>query len=302
MSVQYNQRSGGRGIEWCDETRNVTGGCKHRCRWEMPDGTIAVCYAEDLAENGVAKKAYPNGFEHHYWRPDALRQLSAGDEPLLIFGDSMSDMFAANVPEGHVRAILAEMRKAPHHTYQSLTKAAPQLLQYLPDLPPNLWVGCNSPPDWFMGRRMSHDQQKSMLRRSLAVLREVKEKTGNIVWMSAEPISWDLTSVIDDEHPLDWIVIGAASDGRRYFQPEPGHVHKLLTVMDATSTPVFYKGNIRATFKWNDFGSSTLNRWREDFPLIYRSGNPIPAVVRRQSRCEIHGWTKSAGVAPTHAS
>ncbi|TMP97871.1 MAG: DUF5131 family protein, partial [Verrucomicrobia bacterium] len=207
-----NQRSGGRGIEWCDETRNVTGGCKHRCRWEMPDGTIAVCYAEDLAENGVAKKAYPNGFEHHYWRPDALRQLSAGDEPLLIFGDSMSDMFAANVPEGHVRAILAEMRKAPHHTYQSLTKAAPQLLQYLPDLPPNLWVGCNSPPDWFMGRRMSHDQQKSMLRRSLAVLREVKEKTGNIVWMSAEPISWDLTSVIDEQHPLDWIVVGAASD------------------------------------------------------------------------------------------
>jgi len=178
----------------------------------MPDGTIAVCYAEDLAENGVAKKAYPNGFEHHYWRPDALRQLSAGDEPLLIFGDSMSDMFAANVPEGHVRAILAEMRKAPHHTYQSLTKAAPQLLQYLPDLPPNLWVGCNSPPDSFMGRRMSHDQQKSMLRRSLAVLREVKEKTGNIVWMSAEPISWDLTSVIDEQHPLDWIVVGAASD------------------------------------------------------------------------------------------
>ena len=139
-------------------------------------------------------------------------QLSAGDEPLLIFGDSMSDMFAANVPEGHVRAILAEMRKAPHHTYQSLIKAAPQLLQYLPDLPPNLWVGCNSPPDWFMGRRMSHDQQKSMLRRSLAVLREVKEKTGNIVWMSAEPISWDLTSVIDEQHPLDWIVVGAASD------------------------------------------------------------------------------------------
>ena len=54
--------------------------------------------------------------------------------------------------------------------------------------------------------------QKSMLRRSLAVLREVKEKTGNIVWMSAEPISWDLTSVIDEQHPLDWIVVGAASD------------------------------------------------------------------------------------------
>src|SRR5213075_1072213 len=126
--------------------------------------------------------------------------------------NSRSDMFASNVPEEHVRAILAKMRQAPHHTYQSLTKAAPQLLKYLADLPSNMWVGCSSPPHWYLGRRMSYDQQKPILRQRLAVLREVKEKTGNIVWMSAELISWDLTSVIDDDHPLDWIVIGAASD------------------------------------------------------------------------------------------
>jgi protein gp37 len=152
MGKQYNSKTGGRGIEWTHETRNVIGDCMHECKWQMPDGTIAICYAKELAEHGVAKPAYPNGFEHHYWRPDALRQLTAGSDPLLIFPDSMSDMFAANVPAEQVISILDAMRSAPHHSYQSLTKAAPMLLKYLDHLPLNLWVGVSSPPDWFMGK------------------------------------------------------------------------------------------------------------------------------------------------------
>jgi protein gp37 len=285
--------TGGRGIEWCDETRNATGGCMHGCRWEMPDGSVAICYAEQLAEHGVAKHGYPHGFAHHYFRPNALRQLSAGAEPKLIFCDSMSDMFAANVPADDVRAVLAAMRKAPHHTYQSLTKAAPQLLKYVAELPPNLWVGVSSPPDWMLGKRLTRPQQIAMLRKSMDVLAEVKERTGNIVWMSAEPVSWDLTKVIDKSHPLDWIVIGAASNGKKYFQPDPDHIQKLLLVMDETRTPVFYKGNIAPLFETNYLGSDELNRWREDFPRTYRDGKPIPAVLRRDRMCEAHGWTKS---------
>lgn len=290
MTTQFNPKTGRRGIEWCDVTRNPIGGCMHECRWQMPDGKIGECYAKTLVNHGVAKNAYPHGFEHHYWRPESLRQLPAGQKPLLIFCDSMSDMFAANVPQDHVLPVLQAMRNAPHHTYQSLTKAAPQLLKYLDRLPPNLWVGVSSPPDWFMGQTLSRDQQEAMLRRSLDVLRTVRQKTGNIVWMSAEPVSWDLTSVIDTEHPLDWIVIGAASAGKRYFQPDPAHVRNLLQVMDATETPVFYKGNIRAMFE-HDLGTAALNRWREDFPLADRDGRPIPAVVRRQTLCRRHGWT-----------
>jgi protein gp37 len=298
MTKQHKPGKPGRGIEWCDETRNATGGCLHDCQWQMPDGTIAVCYAKELAESGQVKAFYPHGFEHHYWRPEGLRQLTAGKDPLLIFCDSMSDMFAANVPEEHVLAILGAMRKAPHHTYQSLTKAAPQLLKYADALPPNLWVGVSSPPDWFMGKRLSHRQQESMLRRSLEVLAEVKSRTGNVVWMSAEPVSWDLTTIIDGEHPLDWIVIGAASHGRRYFQPDPEHIVRLLRVMDATDTPVFYKGNIGALFDQHNLGSDELNRWREDFPTCDRQGRPIPAVAARQVACGENSWTRSRRYRP----
>lgn len=292
MAIQFNPKTRERGIEWTDETRNVIGGCEHECKWEMPDGTTAICYAKELAESGVAARAYPHGFEHHYFRPGNLKELVRGSEPRLIFCDSMSDLFAANVPSEQVLQILDAMNKAPHHSYQSLTKAAPQILKYVDRLPPNLWVGVSSPPDWMFGSRLDRGQQQNMLRRSMDVLRKVKEKTGNIVWMSAEPLSWDLTAVLDANHPLDWIVIGAASHGRSTFQPHPDNVRRLLELMDRTHTPVFFKGNIHPLFATYNFGRSELNRWREDFPQACR-GTSIPAVIERQRRCVEFGWPES---------
>jgi hypothetical protein len=153
-----------------------------------------------------------------------------------------------------------------------------------------------------MRKQLSREQQVAMLRKSLEVLKGIKKRTGNIVWMSAEPVSWDLTEVIDETHPLDWIVIGAASHGRQYYQPDPEHIRKLLRVMDCTQTPVFYKGNIHGLFEHNDLGTEELNRWREDFPGTYRDGTPIPAVLRRDRMCEIHGWTRPCLRGPAEAN
>lgn len=294
MTVQFNPKTGSRGIEWPDETRNVIGGCKHGCMWVMPDGTVIECYACDNAEHGIAKPHYPHGFAHHYWRPEQLKKLPQGKEPLLIFADSMSDLFAPNVPEDQIRQILAVMQTAPQHTYLCLTKAAPQLLKYIGDIPPNLWVGISSPPDGMMGRWLSDRQKTAMLRRGLEVLAEIRLRTGNLVWLSAEPLSQDWTHFITDRHPLDWAVIGAASAGKKYYQPNPNHVKNLLEVFDKTNTPVFFKGNIAPLFEENDLGNDRLNRWREDYPTKYRDGTVIPAVARRQKRCDEFGWTKIA--------
>ncbi len=289
MTVQHKLKTGNRGIEWTDRTVNSTGGCKHRCRWQMPDGSVAVCYAETVAEN-LAQAAYPHGFEHHYWRPHLLEALKAGREPELRFVDSMSDLFGPWVPPDQVRAVLAAMGEAPHHTFQVLTKAAPQVLKYLDELPSNLWVGVSSPPDWFMGKKLERSQQEAMLRVSLDVLHRVVVETECIAWLSAEPVSWDMAEVIGPAGlVLDWCVIGAASNGRTYYQPDADHVARLLDIFDASGTAVFFKGNVRPLIE----SEPQLGKWREDFPATTWPGVPIPAVIRRQKRCARFGWMPS---------
>ena len=124
------------------------------------------------------------------------------------------------------------------------------------------------------------------MKRALSTLETVKQTTGNIVWMSLEPLSWDMAYLFKD-HPLDWVVIGAASNGPKYFQPDPAHVANLLPAF--ASTPVFYKGNIKACIEGNGLG-----RWREDFPAFYRDGSPIAAVQQRQDNAIEYGWARNA--------
>jgi hypothetical protein len=58
MGRQFNRKTGGRGIEWCDETRNALGGCVHECRWEMPDGTGPM-FCKDTGGTGRRKACLP---------------------------------------------------------------------------------------------------------------------------------------------------------------------------------------------------------------------------------------------------
>jgi hypothetical protein len=269
----------------------------------MPDGSVARCYAEELALSGVAKAGYPEGFEHHYYRAGNLSKLGAGSKPELIFVDSMSDLFGHWVPDDQVIAALEAMADAPHHTFQCLTKAPKRLLKYSAYLPQNLWAGVSSPPDFMMASKtavpefglldippaqpLSPEQKLRMLRTTLDVLARLKHETGCVTWMSLEPVSWDMARHMAD-HDLDWVVIGAASNGRKKYQPDPSHVWELLNLFDQTNTPVFFKGNIRPMFDQHNLGSPRLNRWREDFPVV---AGWDAAVRRRQEMAIEHGWT-----------
>jgi len=194
---KQNKGNGRRGIEWTDYTWNPIGGCKHSCRWEMPDGTTAVCYAETVAER-VAQAAYPHGFEHHYWRPELLQEPKKLATSAKIFLDSMSDLMGAWVPEEEIQQVLEICRQTPRHTYQLLTKNAPRLLKF--DFPDNVWVGVSAPPSFFKGKPLSFTQQKRMVLRQLEVLSQVNVP---VRWMSIEPLSFDIAPIVAFWQPSD---------------------------------------------------------------------------------------------------
>ncbi len=251
MNKQEKRKNGeviGRGIEWTDYSWNPIAGCKHACRWKMPDGKIAICYAEEVA-NGVARASYPAGFEHHYWNPQRLNEPLRVKEPSRIFLDSMSDLMGSWVPDDQINQVLDVCRKAHWHTFQLLTKNAPRLLKF--DFPANVWVGVSSPPDFMFGKEIPIRAKNQMLAKSLSILSQID----NVTWLSAEPLSWDITPIIK-KYPkaLDWVVIGAASAGKKKYQPNRAHVQNLLDLLDAWQVPIFFKGNL----KWDPH--------REDFP------------------------------------
>jgi len=123
------------------------------------------------------------------------------------------------------------------------------------NLPCNVWAGASSPPDFMQGQTLSQVQKDKMLAKTLRVLAGLPVP---VRWMSIEPLSWDVSDIISDHAPLQWAVIGAATNGPRVYQPNPDHVAKLIEVFDRQRVPVFFKGNL--------FSNHAADPWREFFP------------------------------------
>lgn len=261
-SIEWTRVYGRRGWTW-----NPIGGCLHACRWQMPDGTIAQCYAETVAE-GVARGTYPQGFAHHYWHPERLDEPIKLKEPGGIFLDSMSDLMGHWIPDEQIEQVLTVCRQTPQHIYFLLTKNAPRLKRFA--FPDNVWVGASSPPDFYMGKALSQQQRERMLTTTLETLTEVKAP---VRWVSFEPLSWDVSPIVSGyPNAIQWAVIGAASSGKLYFPPDENHLRRLLTVLDIQDVSVFYKGNLRSL-------PYAAGNWREEFPERKRMAT-LPTALK----------------------
>lgn len=268
-----NRQKPPKGIEWTrirqadgselpGYTWNPTGGCLHGCTWRMPDGSITECYAKTIAERFT--RGYPQGFEHHYWRPHQLDAPLRLKKPAGIFVGSMADLFGHWVPEEQIRQVLDVMREADWHTFQTLSKFPIRLPQFNP-YPRNVWVGVSLPA----GHLMS---ETGGARALMAYLRHLREVEAEVRFMSIEPLWFDVAPVFEawlrdeGELPFEWAIIGAASDGSRVFQPERAWTAGLLDVLDGAGVDVFFKGNL----EWAE--------WREGFPPVLMPKR-IPAAA-----------------------
>lgn len=260
-----NRQNPPKGIEWTriktwvDDklivlpgyTWNPTGGCLHGCTWQMPDGSMTECYAKTVAER-LAVSAYPQGFEHHYWRSTVLQQPLKLKQPAGIFVGSMADLFGHWVLTEQIDAVLDVMRVADWHIFQTLSKY-PIRLKTVGAFPSHVWVGTSIPAGHLM-------KPVGAARALYSYLNHMQEIEAQIRFLSIEPLWFDVAAVFEqwlqanNRLPFEWAIIGAASNGRKIYQPKVKWVQQLLNVLDTQQIPVFFKGNL----DWVP--------WREDFP------------------------------------
>lgn len=258
------------GIEWTHIfgprtgwTSNPVKGCQHACRWRMPDGKLAICYAETTAER-FPGKWYAKGFGTISFDPTELEAIRKLKAPAGIFIDSMSDLFGKNVREEWIWEVMRTIGSNPRHVFFSLTKNPSRFLDF--DFvktgvvfPENWLVGISVPPTFMFGKELTPAQQSAWLKRALELLRDLPTHGK---WISIEPLSFDVADLLAaTDCPLDWAVIGAATNGTQTFQPAEKHLVRCLAALDAKNVPVFFKGNLDRRFL------AALNiPWRQEFP------------------------------------
>ena len=258
-----NKQKAPKGIEWTrvydrdGYTWNPVGGCHHGCQWQMPDGTIAECYAKTVSEKfGI----HEQGFEHHYFYPERLREPVKLKKGAGIFLDSMSDLMGHWVADSEIQQVLDVCHDTPQHIYFLLTKNAIRLKKF--KFPDNVWIGASSPPDFYKGEKLSQLQKDQMLKVTLDALGQTN---ATVKWMSFEPLSTDYSEIVKEHPVLNWAVIGAASQGRKYIPPNRDDFQSLMAVLKGQHVPVFFKGNMESL-------PDAKNNWLVEFPPEKKPG------------------------------
>jgi protein gp37 len=172
-------------IEWTESTWNPTAGCT-----EVSPG-CDHCYARRITQR--FPQTYPNGFDLTL-RQHVLELPVHWKAPRRVFVNSMSDLFHTDVPDAYIARVFDVMVRAPHHTYQILTKRAERLARIAPRLPwpAQIWVGVSVESPVFSWR--------------VDYLRRVP---ASVCFVSAEPLLASLTRLNLDG--IDWLIAGGES-------------------------------------------------------------------------------------------
>jgi protein gp37 len=172
-------------IEWTESTWNPVTGCT-----KVSPGCDR-CYAEKIAMRFPA--TFTNGFDLTI-KPDVLDLPKRWRRRRIVFVNSMSDLFHADVPEDYIQRVFDVMESCPQHTFQVLTKRAERLARLAPRLrwSSNIWIGVSVESSAYLWR-------VEYLRKVPAAVR----------FISAEPLLASLKNV--DLTGIQWLIAGGES-------------------------------------------------------------------------------------------
>jgi protein gp37 len=182
----------------------------------------------------MGQERYRNGFDLTL-QEDIVELPLRWTTPKLIFVNSMSDLFHADVPVEFVRRCFDVMCQASHHIFQVLTKRPERVVTIMDKLPwnENIWLGTSI--------------ENVRVTNRVATLRRVPVK---VRFLSIEPLLGDIPNL-----PLAgirWVIVGGESGPKaRPIQPE--WVRNIRDQCVKSSVPFFFK-------QWGAFGPDGVRR------------------------------------------
>lgn len=171
---------------------------------------------------GMGQPNYRNGFRLTL-QPSMLNRPLAWRRPQMIFVNSMSDLFHADVPLEFIERVFDVMRRARWHTFQVLTKRAERLEEVAARLswPENVWMGVSVERSDY-AFRISH----------------LLKTPARIKFLSLEPLLGPLPAL--DLQDIDWVIVGGESGlGARPMNKE--WVVEILRQCQLQRVPFFFK-------------------------------------------------------------
>ena len=211
-NAKFNTVNGN--IGWAAYSWNPVTGCKNDCPY---------CYAREIG----------NRFNGHFNPTIHNKRLTAPRKTKVsekannrVFVCSMAELFGDWVPDKWINIVLGVVRKNPQWTFLFLTKNPKRLLDI--NWPTNAWIGATI------------DRQHRV--REIAEVFPLLRK--NVLFISCEPLLEKITLPDNLLNCLNWLIVGAKSEGQKKIQPEIEWVESLFNSARKHNIPVWFKDNL----------------------------------------------------------
>lgn len=230
-------------IEWTNATWNIVTGCT-----KYSEG-CQNCYAEKMHKRltAMGQKKYENPFSKVVFHSRELYR-TFGNKPKMIFVNSMSDTFHADVFNREIKRLLMICGKMPQHKFQILTKRAERIIDF--EYPSNIWLGVT----------VENDKHKDRIK-------YLKQTNAKIKFLSCEPLLSDLGEL--DLSGIDWVIVGGES-GPKARPCHPDWVRNIQRQCAEQNVPFFFKqwGEWQVVYE-RDKGGTTSNYFNDTETEFY---------------------------------
>lgn len=246
-------------IEWTNATWNpttgctrVSAGCDHCYALTLARGRLAHRY-RNRAPVVDSRQNHADPFAVRLW-PERMNQPMRWRQPRMIFVNSMSDLFHADIPDAFVRRVFEVMLEADHHIYQVLTKRPGRAIRFFRKngdlfdhgtLPGHVWLGTSV-------------EQQDVANR----IGQLRRVPATVRFLSCEPLIGPLEPDLQGIH---WVIVGGES-GAGYRAMDLDWARLIRDRCRTQRIPFFFKQVGGRTPKAG--GRSLDGRTWDEYPVI----------------------------------